>query len=339
MNILIGDIGGTHTRLCLFDIPPDSQNVKIGINDILKEITYKSQDHNSFITIIHLFLAEIKIEIDRAVIAIAGPVNNGTCKLTNLIWSVSEEEIRNATNIKIIRLINDLEAHSYYIPHLGSEEFVTIHQGKKQEKKNICVLAPGTGLGEAFLTWSGNNYVAHPTEGGHSNFSPENQIQIELLDFLTKKLNSRVSVERVCSSIGIQNIFNFLRLKKGFPVPDIIQKLLSEDWDPVPTILDLALNHRGKSELCDQTTEIFFKILGSECGNFALKILPKSGLYLTGGIPQNNVHGFVHMYNEHFLGSFLNKGRMKTILEDIPIYLVLQKKTGIFGAAHFSLSL
>ena len=335
MKVLIGDIGGTNTRLSVLEI---NSSTKITENNVIYEKTYASQRYISLNEILVLFLKEVKEKIEKFVFAIAGPIVDGTCKFTNVNWVISEEEIKEITNSQSVKFINDLEAQSYLIPHLDTAKLMELHKGTKQLHKNICVLAPGTGLGEAFLTWDGSKYVAHPTEGGHTNFSPENQIQIELLDYLTKELGSRVSIERVCSSIGLRNIFNFLWQKNGLSVPNSLQNLIKKDNDPVPAILDLAINHAGTSKLCDKTFEIFLQILGSECGNFALKILPRSGLFLSGGIPQKNVQGFVQL-KEQFMTSFLSKGRMKPILKTIPIYLMLQKRAGILGAAYYSLIL
>jgi glucokinase len=226
-----------------------------------------------------------------------------------------------------VNLLNDLEAVAYGIPHLEPDDLATLIQGEPQVEGTIGVIAPGTGLGEGFLVWVGGRYKPYPSEGGHANFGPGNHLEHELLNYLWPRFE-HVSFERVCSGLGMINLYSFLREEIGLPEPDWLKEMLSKVTDPTPVIVQAAL--KDEAEICTKTLELFVSILGSEAGNLALKVFATGGIYLGGGIPPRILP---YLEGENFRQAFVDKGRFAEMLTRVPVYVILHRQAGLFGAA------
>jgi glucokinase len=317
---LAGDIGGTKTRLALFSI-------EAGDCEPFEIETFPSQDYNSLEDIVLTYLAEKPTELTGASFGIAGPIFGGQAKVTNLSWTVEEGALSDALGGIPVKLLNDLHAISSAIPHLKPEDLVTLIPGEPAPQGAKGVIAPGTGLGEGFLVWDGMRYQPHPSEGGHTSFGPQSPLQLELLNYLDT-IFGHVSYERVCSGIGIGNLYKFLRDGKGFEEPVWLAESLAEVEDPTPIIAQAALEE--KAEICTQTMDLFVSILGSEAGNLALKVLATGGIYLGGGIPRRILP---LLKGKAFTEGFLDKGSFADMLTTVPVYVITHPAAGVFGAA------
>jgi len=293
-----------------------------------------SADYPSLQAIVKEFLAKSNKPVDRACFAVAGPVIGGRVKTTNLPWLIEESSLAKELNlnVKAVRLINDLEAIARAVPILRPSDVVTINAGEAVRKGAIAVIAPGTGLGESFLTWDGSHYVAHSSEGGHSDFAPTDERQIRLLEYMLKQFD-HVSFEHVCSGIGIPNLYRFLRDAEQIPEqPDVI-KLIEATTDLTATIVNQALDPANGSRLCAETLDLFVSILASEAGNLAVKFLATGGVYLAGGVA---VHALPVIQRPDFLQRFKRKGRFSDLMSRIPIHVVVTP-AGLAGAAAYGL--
>jgi glucokinase len=317
---LAGDIGGTKTVLALFS--PEQ-----GPHQVLSEETYPSGEYSSLEAIVREFLRNQSGAIRGASIGVAGPVIGGRSSITNLPWVIDSKALSQELGGAPVDLLNDLQAIAYGIPHLKPVDLEMLIPGDPQEQGTIAVIAPGTGLGEGFLVCVRDRYQPYPSEGGHTSFGPETSLELELLNYLLP-LFGHVSFERVCSGIGVINLYTFLREAKQLLEPDWLRAALSTANDPTPIIFQAALE--GRAEICVQTLELFVSILGSEAGNLALKVLATGGIYLGGGIPPR-IRSFLQ--GEQFRRAFINKGRFADMLTRVPVYLILHKKAGLFGAA------
>jgi glucokinase len=329
MVILVGDIGGTKTILAYIDLMANNFNP----SNLQELMSFQSIKYESIETIINEYLQKINKSLSGIVLAIAGPIIDGKSKLTNLPWNLDEKNLKKAFKIDKVKFLNDLEASAYYIPYLATSDLEVLQEGISQKEKNICVISPGTGLGEAFLTWNGKNYVSHATEGGHTSFSPESDEQIKLLQYMREKIGKRVSVERVCSGIGIRNIFEFL-ISIGYKIePEQWKNELSSTSDPVPIIMNMGNLRKGESLLCDKTIELFTAILGSECADFALKTMSLGGVFIGGGIPPKIIS---YLKNTNvFLQFFVNKGRMSPLIANLPVNVILNQNTTLLGCGKY----
>lgn len=323
--ILAGDIGGTKTLLALFEIVND--------NIVLKtKEKFESRNFKSLEEIISAFAGNNK-NIDAAVFGVPGPVLNGEAQPTNLSWHVSENKISDEFNIGKVKLINDLGATAYSIPYLNDEELIKIKNGSNRSAVNrFAVLAPGTGLGEAFLICEGDEKMILPSEGGHSDFAPTNDLEIELLKYLLKK-HKRVSYERIISGSGLPNIFDFLvECGYGIPNPETLERFKNEDKSLV--ISEEALSDKDK--LCCDSLEVFVSVLGAHAGNLVLTNLTTGGVYLGGGIP----HKIKSLLSgEIFVTSFKNKGRLSSLVEATPVYIINNNEASLKGASLYAKSL
>jgi glucokinase len=325
--LLAGDIGGTKTDLAIFST--DS-----GARQPLVHKVYPSAGFTSLEAMVSEFLAEVKLPVKHACFDVAGPVVMGRAKLTNLAWVVEEISLKNTFNLKTVRVLNDLEAIANAIPHLEPQDLHTINHGKKVATGSIAVVAPGTGLGEAFSVWDGTRYRAFPSEGGHVNFAPTNETEIELLRYMWKKFG-HLSYERVCSGIGIPNIYEFLRDSGYASEPAEFAARYAATTDKTRLISQTALDPNLDSPLCKATLEMFISILASEAGNMALKVLATGGVYLGGGIP---VHILQAFDNEKFMQVFSNKGRFQELLAQVPVHVVVTR-AALIGVASYGLEL
>lgn len=321
--LIAGDIGGTKTDLAIF-------SSEAGPHAPLAQERVHSADYPSLQAIVKEFLAKAKKPVDRACFAVAGPVIGGRVKTTNLPWVIEDNSLAQELNLnlKSVHLINDLEAIARAVPILRPSDVQTINTGEPVPKGAIAVIAPGTGLGESFLTWDGSRYVAHSSEGGHSDFAPTDERQIRLLEYMLK-LFDHVSFEHVCSGIGIPHIYRFLRDVEHLPEKPEVAKQIDSAGDPSVAIINQALDRINPSKLCAATIDLFVSILGSEAGNLAVKFLATGGVYLAGGVA---VHTLQVIKEPVFMQHFKRKGRFAELMGRIPINVVITP-AGLAGAA------
>ncbi|MGF1507744.1 MAG: glucokinase [Chloroflexi bacterium] len=319
--LLAGDIGATKTRLAILADGSDPHNPTA-------EKTYPSADYPSLEAIIHEFTEETGAVCTRATFGVAGPVIGGRAKITNLPWIMTESALGEELSIEHVRLLNDLEATAYGVLALNEDEKRILNAGSPEPEGTIAVIAPGTGLGEAFLTWNGTTYDAHPSEGGHADFAPLNRTQAELLFYLMERIG-HVSYERVCSGMGIPNIYEFLRDEGHEHEPDWLADELARVEDRTPVIANAAFEHEQPVPLALETMTMFVSILGAEASNLALKVLSTGGVYLAGGIPPRILPALEH----GFMSTFLNKGRFNDLLQAVPVAVVMNPRAALLGAA------
>jgi glucokinase len=322
--LLAGDIGGTNTRLGIF-------SREKGVRSPLAAADFRSGEFPDLTTIVHEFLKGANIRVDAACFGVAGPVMKGAAKITNLPWIIDEKKLGKELNLPFVRLLNDLEAIAYAVPFLEPSDLHTLNEGRPVSGGAIAVVAPGTGLGEAFLTWDGTQYRGHPSEGGHVDFAPGDDLEKELLNYLQEKLG-HVSYESVCSGPGILNIYCFLREKCYGEEPSWLSERVAGENDPVPVIIECTLDRTNRSRLCVMTLNLFVSILGAEAGNMALKVMATNGVYLGGGIPRR-ILPFVE--NGRFMKSFRYKGRMSDLVSQIPVFVILNPRIALLGAASY----
>lgn len=330
--LLIGDIGGTKTDLAVF--PLEDENTNNDEPQALLQITFKSGNYDSLEAIIQEFIGNNNVTPTKAVFGVAGPVHNGESQTTNLPWHISEKTLAETFNLQTVKLLNDLEAIAHSVPYLTSQHLEPLNGelGERTLGQNKAVIAPGTGLGEAFLVHVDDHYRIVASEGGHADFAPKSLFEIEFLKHLLGKYN-HVSYERVCSgALGIPNIYNYLKEGNYAAETDEIAEALKEAADPTPIIVQAALDE--KSDLCIQTLTAFVSILGSEAGNLALKVMATGGVYLGGGIPPRIL---TKLKDGTFMAAFIKKGRFSDTLAHIPVYVILHKKPALLGAAYYGL--
>ncbi len=322
--LLAGDIGGTKTDLAVFSGAD-------GPRSPLRQAEFASREYASLRAIVQEFLRGGDEAITSACFAVAGPVIGARAKITNLPWAIDASELANASGIGHVLLVNDLVATALSIPLLGPADVMTLAMGTSDPRGPIAVIAPGTGLGEAFLTWEADTPRGHASEGGHSDFAPADELQAGLLAYMRERIG-HVSVEHVCSGIGIPNIYAFLREAGETTESAEIAQQLKTVEDPTPIIVESGL-HSPHDPLCRATVDMFIAILGAEAGNLALKVLSTGGVYLAGGIPKRV---FDDRTGQQFLQAFRFKGRMSRLVEAMPVHVVLEQ-TALFGCASIGL--
>ena len=324
MNTLVGDIGGTKTILAIALIENGQYRMR-------SEKTYRSGDYSDLENIISDYLKITDPKIDKACLALAGPVSNNRARITNLPWVVDAKNLRSLLKISSVKLINDLEAIACSIPYLKADDILILQEGLTDKQCNIAVIAPGTGLGEAYLTYDHGTYNAHPSEGAHASFSPINDLQTELLNYVQNQGFDHVSFERVCSgSLGVPNIYNFLRDTGKEIEPKWLSKKLADGSDPTPIIIETALNDSAECSICRSALELFCEILAVETGNLALKILSTGGIYIAGGIAGKIIK---ELKKPYFIHTMQQKGRFSEQLKAMPVKIIKNRNAGLIGAA------
>jgi glucokinase len=337
--ILAGDIGGTKTLLRLAEANSDGFTV-------LHEQRFAGAGYASFSDVLREFLAKAKVKLGElpslsaACFAIAGPVRDRgsqlTANLTNLGWAFDSDRISEEFNIANVSLINDFVGVGYGVLGLQPHDLHTLQDGKVLDRAPIGVIGAGTGLGEAYLGWNGDRYEVYPTEGGHTDFAPRNALEIELLQYLQKR-HDRVSVERVASGTGIVAIYQFLRdrqtLAESAEIAEKMRLWEAGDLnvDVAAAIANAALTNceTNLDHLATQTMQMFVEAYAAEVGNLALKLIPNGGLYIAGGIAPKILP---LLQDGKFLRILKSKGRISSVLEDIPIHIVLNPEVGLIGA-------
>jgi glucokinase len=345
--ILAGDVGGTKTRLALFEADAGG---RLRGRD---ERTYPSREHRDLSEIVSLYQREVPAPIERAAFGVAGPVRDGVCVTTNLPWVVEAKALAALLRLPSAGLLNDLEANAWGLGELGDEDTLTLQAGAPiaapagtaagprgtVRAGNSAIIAAGTGLGEAGLFWNGRRHIPFATEGGHADFAPRSTIEDELLIHLRARFG-RVSWERVVSGPGLVEIHDFLagrpeapRAGAGAPNPagpahaETVEANFGEDR--AAAISHAAL--QGTSEVALRALDLFVSMYGAEAGNLALKTLSSAGMFIGGGIAPRIVD---RLKTGSFLEAFLDKGRMRPLLESMPVKVVLNDRTALLGAAR-----
>jgi glucokinase len=325
--LLVGDIGATHARFAL--ITPER-----GLARPEREGVLPSQRYGSLDQAIAEFLTPRPAgAIERAVFAVAGPVVGGRAELTNVGWTVEEGELARAFGIGSIRLLNDLVALAYGVPQLGADAIRTLNAGRPQARGPIAVVAPGTGMGQAYLSWDGATYRARPSEGGHGDFAPGDALQVELLEWVWRRLD-HVSYERVCSGSGLPNVYEFLKERGTAPEESWLAERLVAAEDRTPVIVDAAFDERTPSALCLATLELFALILAAEAGNAGLRGVATGGIYIGGGMPRRMLP---LLERPSFLERFRSKGRMSDFVAQMPLHVIVARGTALRGAAYMAM--
>jgi glucokinase len=322
--ILAGDIGATRARLAAFET--EGNRLKCAV-----EKTYMSQQHDGLATILAEFIRTEGIPVHSACVGVAGPVRGGRSKISNLPWIIDSRELAKQLKLHSVGLLNDLEAYAYGIDALESKDFVSLSEGAEDAEGNRAVISARTGLGMAGLYWDGFRHHPFACEGGHADFAPRNDLEMELLGYLQKKYG-RISCERILSGPGIKNIYDFLRDTHKAEEPEWLRTQMDGVGDAPALISRTALE--GKATICDQTLSIFVSVFGAETGNCALKFMSTGGIFIGGSIAAKNVP---KMNEPGFVQAFLDKGRMEVLLKDMPVKIVLNDDCGIIGAARYTL--
>ena len=318
--ILAGDIGGTNARLAYFQ----PQN---GHLQLVSERVFPSREHSEFGEIVTQFLDDSGTRPEVACFGIAGPVRNGRVETSNLPWVIEQARLAKQIHLPATLLINDLEASAWGIGALSASDLVPLNRVAATAIGNQAVLAPGTGLGEAGLYWDGTRHHVFACEGGHTDFAPQNELQVELLRYLRSRFG-HVSYERVLSGPGLVNVYEFLRDHGGGKESCEFAANL-KTHDPAATISRAALD--GSSELAEKAMDVWISVYGAEASNLALKAMATGGLYLAGGITPKILS---KLTGPLFMESFLDKGRLRPLVEAIPVQVVTNDKAGLLGAAR-----
>ena len=323
--LIAGDIGGTKTLLAIYDSGERARTPVL-------QREYRTADYPALEVMVRKFLATSHCAVRAACFAVAGPVIDGQAHLTNLLWTVDAAALRAELALEEVFLLNDLQATAYAAPRLCAEELHTINIGKRDATGPIAVIAPGTGLGEAFLVWSNGCYLACPSEGGHASFAPTDRRQAALWDYLSCQFG-HVSVERVCSGLGIANIYDFLRDvdPAAETVPFAAQ--LARESDRTPLIVRAGLADPVDNPLATAALDLFIAALADEAGNLAMKVWSTGGVYLAGGIPRRVLS---KLTDGRFLQAFMAKGRFGETMSTLPVHVVMTE-AALLGAAQYGL--
>lgn len=319
LRVLAADIGGTKTNLGLFLLED-------GHISLVEKAKYPSGEYDSFTAIARDFLKG-KPSPDRISIGIAGPVIGGRATTTNLNWELDQKTLIRDFGISEVYILNDLEANAFGIAALKEEDLLRLYAGKQEIEGNAAIIAPGTGLGEAGLFWDGQHYHPFATEGGHTDFGPHSDLDLALFRYLRRKFG-HVSWERVVSGPGILNIFTFLRIEMGREVPDDLRAAINAG-DPPAIISEYA--QKGYP-ICEEAIDLFIKYLAEEAANLCLKMKAVGGLFIGGGIAPKLQHEF---FEANFLSHFFEAGRLRSLLETIPVTIILNSQTALLGAAYY----
>jgi glucokinase len=321
--ILAGDIGGTKTNLALFGVAGNSLS-------ILREQRFPSTGYPGLNAMIREFLGHDAPPVLAAGFGVPGVVSDGRAKPTNLTWGVDAAEIAGEFGIPHVMVLNDLEANAHGIAHLKASDFAVVQKGAPNSKGNRCVVSPGTGLGQAGLYWDGRKHHVWACEGGHADFAPRNELEIALLQYLIKQFG-HVSAERVASGMGIENIYKFLRdTGRGVEFPAVAEEMKNTDAGVVIS----KYANSGECTMCAKTIDIFVNCLGAEASNMALKTMSTGGVFLGGGIPAKLLS---HIQSVAFLHAFNDKGRLSSVMENMPVLVILNDQAALLGAAYHAL--
>ncbi len=327
--ILAGDVGGTKVHLALYQF----QQGKL---EPVRDQIFPARNYASLEAIAKEFLniqpgkSEKHPPVFAACFGAPGPVRDGRIHLTNLPWLLDRRQLATELNIGHVFLLNDLEANAYGIPELRPDQICELNAGDKDSVGNRGLMSAGTGLGEALLIWNGKTHIPVASEGGHVDFAPRSEMEIELLCYLKKKFQGRVSWERVTSGQGLQNIYTFLRDAKGMEEPAWLKERMAKE-DSNAVIAEAG--ESGQSELCVTALDMFAASYGAGAGNLALKVLAHGGIYLGGGIAPKLLK---KMQDGTFMREFCDKGRLSEMIGHMPVRIILEQSAALIGAAAFA---
>ena len=319
-HVLAGDVGGTKTNLAIFEM-------KKGQLFLKREKSYKTNDHNSLFEIIKNFQDEEMPIIDSMCLGVAGPVTKGKVHGTNFPWDIDTEELIKEFRLESVFLINDMQANAYGLAMLQEEDFDRLKYGSKIAG-NAVIISPGTGLGEAGLYWDGEAYHPFATEGGHCDFSPRNDFDLEIWQYFQQKYG-HVSWERILSGQGIRDMYQLIRNVSGEMETDAFKTKMKME-DPAAVITKTALE--GSDAVCRETLDLFVRFLAIETAQLALKFKATGGIYIGGGILPKIIKG---MNREVFNNNFMQSGRMNSLLQMVPISVILNENTALLGAGYY----
>ncbi len=325
--ILAGDIGGTKTVLALFE--PEGDGLRL-----VRDATFPSREHATFEEILSKFTSQGPTPSVRgACFGVAGAVMDGRVTTTNLPWTLEEENLAATLKAPRATLLNDLEAAAYGTLHLSLEEKHVLNPGTSRRKRgNIAVIAAGTGLGEAILFFDGQKYQPIASEGGHADFAPQSDLELELHKYLRRKFGGHVSYERVLSGPGFFNVYSFFRDSGHAPEPEwLAEKIQAGD----PSFVVAATGLAGLDENCVATLDLFATIYGAEAGNLALKALAVGGVFVAGGIAPKILPALTR--NDAFLRGFFAKGRFTDLMKNLHVSVALNPRAPLIGAAYYAL--
>ncbi len=329
MLVLSGDIGGTKSRLQLTRFETATQF------EVVAQTLYFNKKFDHFALIVKQFLEEHGVaagSVEGVCFAVAGPIVGGRVKFTNLPWSICEKEIAEELGFAHVKLMNDFEAIGYGIETLKKANLYVLQEGKVRKNKNRTMIGAGTGLGVAIAVHTAEGYQVLPTEGGHVDFAPTDEMQLKLLEFMLKKRH-RVSIERLVSGQGLENIYYFVVNNPIFSEkenPDLKLALFRHE-DPAAKISEFAITHHDPMAM--RALDLFIRIYGTCAGNLALTTLPYGGLYVVGGIAPKLLKQLI---DGRFLTAYSDKGRMSDLLKSLPVYIVLDTQVGLQGAANYA---
>ncbi|MBD0372128.1 MAG: glucokinase [Pyrinomonadaceae bacterium] len=322
--ILAGDIGGTKTNLALFEEGADSELSK------KEERTFPSREYTGLEAVISEFLNARELPIEAAAFGVAGPVIDGVCRATQLPWIVSRTHLQDVLKVDDVWVINDLEATAYGVPSLKESQLVQLNAGHRAHGGNIAIIAAGTGLGEAALIWDGAHYHAMASEGGHVDFAPRNELEIELLRYLLT-LKHRISYERILSGPGLVNVYNFFKARGLAEEPEWLRLEIEASDDAARTISQTALSNRA--EICVKALELFVSIYGAQAGNLALTVKATGGVFVGGGIAPKIIE---KLTDGRFIEAYKDKGRLSPLVENAPVAVIMEPRTALIGAGSYA---
>ncbi len=325
-TILAGDIGGTKVDLALYD-PAQ------GPARPLAQRSFRTGEVDGLAAPVNAFLREVGLPVTRCAFGAPGPVVDGVAVGVNVPWPVEEVALTLALGAPVT-LLNDLQAVAYGVPHLGPADRIALHGGRPDPHGAIAILAPGTGLGEGYLAWDAGGYMPHPSEGGHADFAPTDARQGRLLAHLLTRYE-HVSYERVCSGMGFPDLYRFMRDVEGLPEPAWLTEELVSATDLTPVVVRAAQDAARPCPLARTTLELFVDILGAEAGNLGLRYVATGGVYLGGGMP---AHMLPALRDGRLLRAFLAKGRLRFLMDEVPLYIITRPQLGLYGAACFALA-
>jgi len=324
--LLAGDIGGTKADLALY-------SAEAGPRDPLVTERYSVAHYDNLESLVATFLRATEADISAACFGVAGPVVDGQATGTNLPWTLSERSLSEDMGGRPVHLLNDLEAIAYGVPMLSSDDVHTLSDGIPEPQGAIAIIAPGTGLGTGYLVHDGQSYSAYPSEGGHSDFAPNTALQCALWRYLHQRYG-HVSCERVCSGVGIPNLYAFLRDSQAAEEPSWLAEALATVQDPTPIIVEAA-QADAPCPICQQTLDLFIAILGSIAGDMALTWMATGGVYLGGGIPPRILP---QLLQSELLQAFWSKGRLEDVVRRMPLHVITHSHVGRLGAAAYGLT-
>ncbi|MBL4689562.1 MAG: glucokinase [Nannocystaceae bacterium] len=324
MRVLAGDIGGTTARLAICEV--DGTTVRRDIQAV-----YTSQSHDSLEDIARTFIASNSVEVHVACFGVPGPVSGRRAQTTNLPWRLDADELERNLGIKSVHLINDLEASAHGLITLAPADFLELRAGASGAVGNQGLIAAGTGLGEAGLRWDGRRHRAFASEGGHTDFAPSNAREDQLLAWLRAKLEGHVSWERVVSGPGLVNLFEFLQAQSPSDASKRVDEAIAAGEDGAEAIVRGAT--RDGDPRCVEALDWFMALYGAEAGNVALKYLATGGMFVAGGIAPKIAKA---LKGSRFVERFDDKGRLRSLLETVPIRVVTNNSIALQGAAHLA---